>query len=130
MSPLMLMVDEAHELFPRVGGNTQNYEYIKRISRNLITIARRGRKKHFGLIFASQQPKDIIPEVIGVFQTQIILGLESTSSDWIRDEVGREYVNMIMRLPRGYARIKNTEVHSGTLVPLFIPRAPNKHEEE
>lgn len=130
MTPTILMVDEAHELFPRVGGNTQNYEYIKRISRNLISIARRGRKKHFGLVFASQQPKDIIPEIIGVFQTQIIMGLESTSADWIKDEVGREYVGMVLRLPRGYARIKNTEVHSSTLVPLYIPRAPNKHEEE
>lgn len=128
-TPLILVLDEAHELFPKVK-DPGEADYLRRVSQNLIRIARRGRKKHFGLVFASQQPHDIIPEIIGVFQTKVILGLEATSGNWIKETLGREYVNMIYRLGQGYARIWNAELHKGTLVPLFIPKAPNKHEED
>ncbi len=129
MTPLILMLDEAHELFPKIS-NPGEKEYLRRVSQSLIRIARRGRKKHFGLVFASQQPHDIIPEIIGVFQTKIILGLEATSGNWIKETLGSSYVNMIFSLGQGYARIWNAELHKGTLVPLFIPKAPNKHEED
>ncbi len=128
-TPLMLVLDEAHELFPK-SSNPGEKEYLRRVSQSLIRIARRGRKKHFGLVFASQQPHDIIPEIIGVFQTKIIMGLESTSGNWIKETLGSEYVNMIYSLGQGYARIWNAELHKGTLVPLFMPKAPNKHEED
>jgi len=128
-TPVVMVLDEAHELFPKIA-NPGEAEYLRRVSQNLIRIARRGRKKHFGLVFASQQPHDIIPEIIGVFQTKIILGLEATSSNWIKETLGREYVNMILGLGQGYARVWNAELHKGTLVPLFIPKAPNKHEED
>ncbi len=128
-TPLVLVLDEAHELFPKVKDSGEA-DYLRRVSQSLIRIARRGRKRHFGLVFASQQPHDIIPEIIGVFQTKVILGLEATSGNWIKETLGREYVNMILRLGQGYARVWNAELHKGTLVPLFIPKAPNKHEED
>ena len=128
-TPVIMVLDEAHELFPK-SANPGEKEYLRRVSQSLIRIARRGRKKHFGLIFASQQPHDIIPEIIGVFQTKIIMGLEATSGNWIKDTLGREYVTLIFSLGQGYARIWNAELHKGTLVPLFIPKAPNKHEED
>lgn len=128
-TPVVMVLDEAHELFPK-SANPGEKDYLRRVSQSLIRIARRGRKKHFGLIFASQQPHDIIPEIIGVFQTKVILGLEATSGNWIKDTLGREYVNLIFNLGQGYARIWNAELHKGTLVPLFIPKAPNKHEED
>jgi hypothetical protein len=65
-----------------------------------------------------------------VLQTKIVLGLESTSGNWIKETLGREYVNLVFSLGQGYARIWNAELHKGTLVPLFIPKAPNKHEED
>jgi len=128
-TPVIMVLDEAHELFPK-NSDPGEKDYLRRVSQSLIRIARRGRKKHLGLIFASQQPHDIIPEIIGVFQTKIILGLEATSGNWIKDTLGREYVNLIFSLGQGYARIWNAELHKGTLVPLFIPKAPNKHEED
>jgi len=128
-TPLVMVLDEAHELFPKVK-DPGEADYLRRVSQNLIRIARRGRKKHFGMIFASQQPHDIIPEIIGVFQTKIILGLEAASGNWVKETLGREYVNMIYRLGQGYARVWNAELHKGTLVPLYIPKAPNKHEED
>jgi len=128
-TPVIMVLDEAHELFPKTA-NPGEKEYLRRVSQSLIRIARRGRKKHFGLIFASQQPHDIIPEIIGVFQTKIIMGLEATSGNWIKETLGREYVNLIFSLGQGYARIWNAELHKSTLVPLYIPKAPNKHEED
>ena len=48
---------------------------------------------------------------------------------WLQIYHGVDH-NMIYRLGQGYARIWNAELHKGTLVPLFIPKAPNKHEED
>lgn len=130
LNPVLIMIDEIHQLFPKGGGENYDQDYLNRITTNLIQFARRGRKKRLGLIFASQQPHDVIPEIIGVFQTKFILGLEPTSANWIKEEIGREYVEMIMRLPIGVARIKCAEIHGDTLVPIIIPKAPNKHEQD
>jgi len=129
LTPCMIFVDEAHRLFPKIVEPSEQ-DYLRRVTANMINIARMGRKKHLGIVFASQQPHDIVPEIIGVFQTKIILGLESSSANWIKETLGREYIETIYRLNQGYARVYNAELHRGTLVPLFIPRARNKHEEE
>ncbi|GAB4311196.1 MAG: hypothetical protein Kow0069_11500 [Promethearchaeota archaeon] len=126
--PLLLVVDEAHQLFPQMSKNKENAEYIRQIVQELIQIARRGRKRNFGLIFASQQPKDINNEVLGVFQTTIMFGLEGSSSDWIRETAGKHHVPEVLKLPQGHARIVSKELHGDLLVPLVVPLALNKHE--
>lgn len=127
--PLVLVVDEAHEIFPREHTNPALRPHVRRVARELKRMTRRGRKKNFGPVFASQQPQDIHPDVGGGFQTTIYMGLEEASRDFARNQVGRGNAGEVLRLVRGQARVWCKEAHGDLLVPLYVPRAPNRHEE-
>lgn len=128
-TPLIMVLDEAHDIFPKSGAIGYEKEYVRMITNKVRSLARTGRKRKLGLIFASQQPHDIDQDIVGVFQTFFILGLQSASTNWVKDTLGREYVDQVMQLETGYARVLSREIHGDVLVPLFIPKAPNKHEE-
>jgi len=68
-----LVIDEASFFFPK-SPSSSNKEFYERITQFAKTITRDGRKRHYGITFANQNPKDIHSDLIDPCITKISFG--------------------------------------------------------
>ncbi len=122
---LLMIFDEAHEIFPRSTSGEQETSYINRVVNEIRSVVRLGRKRHYGLVFDSQLPMDISTDIINLCQTKIILGLENDS--WVDSVLGPKYKRKVSKFKKGDALIHCVDFHEYP-VHLRVPKAPCKHE--
>lgn len=107
---LALIIDEAHRIFPRTSSITAEKEYIDRIISKVNEITHRGRKRHYGVIFATQSPKDLKKEIITTCNTKIFFRIAGEIT-LLREILEKHSINEIQNLPTGVGIISCQGVH-------------------
>ena len=118
---LMLVLDEAHRLFPRKAPSIHK-EYIEKVASKINNIVHRGRKRRYGLLLATQSPADVYPLISDLCNTKIVFHTEG-SSVWLGSNLGPELVKKVRKLSKGECII-NVRGTGHSTPPLAI-RVPN-----
>ena len=73
--PTMLLIDEAHNYFPRFVYDTNEREWVMRTVSWVERIAREGRKFKLRIQFSTQSPEDLNPRILKTVNTYTLFGL-------------------------------------------------------
>ncbi len=101
--PVIVVVDEAHRFFPAVGGGEG--EYVVQVANMLASIARLGRARGLGIIFATHSPKDVHDIVLQLTNTKVIFRMDPALVD--RLDLPSEYKRFIVRVSDRVAIVKS-----------------------
>ncbi len=127
-TPVVVVIDEAHEVFRKATGAASDTRYLNLIARYLAEFASRGRKYRLGLWLASQKPQDLHRDVNGVIVNHYIFGLNPEHRTWLTTAIGRTWaVEAALQLEAGFAFFRSAQFHKGVPILLRIPRSPNTH---
>jgi len=127
-SPVIVVIDEAHEIFKHVTGSSKEARYYNLISKFIAEFGSRGRKYRLGLWLASQRPQDLHKDIQKVIGTYMILGLNPEHKRWLTSTLGTsEEANFILKLPNTYALFKNSSLYRGNAYLLKLVKSPNIH---
>lgn len=116
---VILVVDEARRLFPKGNRFEIGKEYMHRIAKKVGDITHQGRKRKYGIVFATQSPNDIHPEIVGLCNTKVCFRLPGHKT-WIREFLGKEFLSGMDMLPIGTAVIACTGQHEP--IKIKIPK--------
>ncbi len=94
--PILVVVDEAHQFFPQEHGSREELEATRQIASTISRIARLGRARGIGLLFASHSPRDLHDIILQLANTKIVLRTERHQLE--RLDIDPEYKPYIPRL--------------------------------
>lgn len=127
-SPVIVVVDEAHEVFKNVSGSSTTARYYNLISKFIAEFGSRGRKYRLGLWLASQRPQDLHKDIQKVIVTYFILGLNPEHRRWLTAILGSsKNADIILNLPNRFAIFKNSSLYRGRSYILKLIKSPNVH---
>ncbi|MGD0146116.1 MAG: DUF87 domain-containing protein [Nitrososphaerales archaeon] len=72
---VVLILDEAHKMFPRKYP-TQYKDFYRRIFDFVNEIVHKGRKRHYSVVIATQQPKDVAEMILNLPDTKVIFEVD------------------------------------------------------
>ena len=99
---VLFVLDEVTRIMPKLLANS---DYQKRILHFLSEIQHRGRKRRYGVIYATQHPKDIKKELVDLCNTKIFFLIEGSGCVYLKDYLNSEQREQLKRLPVGHAYI-------------------------
>lgn len=99
---VLFILDEITRIMPKFLSKT---DYQKRILHFLNEIQHRGRKRRYGVIYATQHPKDIPKELVDLCNTKIFFLIEGSGCAYLKDYLNSEQRQQLKRLPVGHAYI-------------------------
>ncbi|MHA1249553.1 MAG: ATP-binding protein [Candidatus Helarchaeota archaeon] len=107
---LLLIIDEAHRIFPKNSKISSEKDYINRIISKVNEITHRGRKRRYGILFATQNPADLNKEIITTCNTKIFFRI--IGENIILKEILNNFnLREIKKLPTGTAIISCHGIH-------------------
>ncbi|MBA7515204.1 hypothetical protein ES705_07243 [subsurface metagenome] len=112
---LALVIDEAHRIFPRTSNISAEKDYIDRIVSKVGEITHRGRKRYYGVIFATQSPKDLKKEIITTCNTKIFFRIAGETI-LLSEILERHDIKEIANLPVGFGIITCQGIHKSIKV--------------
>lgn len=112
-TPLLLVVDEAHNYLSSRGTTQQEY-----IVKRFVEAAKQGRKQRLGLGMVTQNPADIDDEIRNQTNTRVYLGLEDEVVDKI--EIPRGFSDRIPLFGKGQMMIKVPDVQPTEVLGLPV----------
>ena len=118
---LMLVLDEAHRLFPKKAPSIHK-EYIEKVASKINNIVHRGRKRKYGLVLATQRPADVYPLISDLCNTKVVFHTEG-SAMWLGSNLGPVLAKKVRKLLKGEC-IVNIRGTGHATPPLQI-RVPN-----
>ena len=93
---VLLIVDEAHRLFPRHRGLKR--DYVMRVAKFVEEVTHRGRKRNYGILLATQSPADISQNIVRLCETKLFFRVAGHQI-WLKEHVGnKEVMNAIGNL--------------------------------
>jgi DNA helicase HerA-like ATPase/truncated hemoglobin YjbI len=108
LTPVLLVLDEAHRFFPSEGTTREEVELLADfISR----VARLGRAKGMGLIFSTHSPKDVHKIVIQLTNTKIIFRSEREFLEML--DVPQELLRLMELIPDRVALARSSTFRTG-----------------
>ena len=107
-SGVLFYLDEVQRLLPKLLSNSDNQ---KRIVHYLGEIHHRGRKRKYGVIYATQSPLDIKKEIIDLCNTKIFFQIQGNASNLLKEYLGKEERERLKQLPTGQAFITSKGEH-------------------
>ncbi len=107
-SGVLFYLDEVQRLLPKLLSNSDNQ---KRIVHYLGEIHHRGRKRKYGVIYATQSPLDIKKEIIDLCNTKIFFQIQGDASNLLKEYLGKEERERLKQLPTGQAFITSKGEH-------------------
>lgn len=114
----VLFIDEAHKMFPRTSPS-QYRDFYQRIYSFVNDIVHKGRKRRYGVVIATQQPKDVAEPILRLPDTKIIFEVEGERK-WLAEMLnGRPQPKGV-----GIAAV----VLKGTRVEPMLIKTPNVME--
>ena len=99
---VLFVLDEVTRIMPKLLASS---DYQKRILHFLSEIQHRGRKRQYGVIYATQHPKDIQKELVDLCNTKIFFLIEGSGCAYLKDYLNSEQREQLKRLPVGHAYI-------------------------
>jgi len=115
-------LDEIQRLIPK-SKSTSDSEYQKRIVKFLDEVVHRGRKRNYGVIFATQSVADVKKEIIDLCNTKVFFQTQGSGINYIKEYFSnKEDLEQLKKLPVGQAFITSKGKHE----PVEI-KFPNIH---
>ena len=108
---VIFILDEVQRLLPNSKSQADS-DYSKRIIKFLDEVVHRGRKRDYGVIFATQSVKDVKKEIIDLCNTKFFFQTQGSGLNYIKEYFSnKEDLERLKRLPQGYAFITNKGKH-------------------
>ena len=109
---VFLHLDEIQRLIPKSRSKSDS-EYLKRIVKFLDEIVHRGRKRDYGVAFATQSIMDVKKEIIDLCNTKIFFQTQGSGSNYLREYFNsKQDVERLKHLPQGHAYITSKGKHN------------------
>lgn len=100
-SGVIFILDEVQRILPQ---NLSNTAYQRRIIQFLEEIHHRGRKRKYGIIYATQSPSDIKKIIVDLCNTKIFFQIQG-NIEYLKQYLNKEQIELLKRLPTGIAFI-------------------------
>ncbi|MBA7673400.1 hypothetical protein ES703_81597 [subsurface metagenome] len=111
MINVVFFLDEIQRLIPK-SKSTSDSEYQKRIIKFLDEVVHRGRKRDYGVIFATQSVADVKKEIIDLCNTKVFFQTQGSGINYIKDYFSnKEDLERLKKLPVGQAFITSKGKH-------------------
>ena len=108
---VVFFLDEIQRLIPK-SKSTSDSEYQKRIIKFLDEVVHRGRKRDYGVIFATQSVADVKKEIIDLCNTKIFFQTQGSGINYIKEYFSnREDLDRLKKLSVGQAFITSKGKH-------------------
>ena len=108
---VIFFLDEVQRLIPK-SKSTSDSEYQKRIIKFLDEVVHRGRKRDYGVIFATQSVADVKKEIIDLCNTKVFFQTQGSGINYIKDYFSnKEDLERLKKLPVGQAFITSKGKH-------------------
>jgi len=111
MINVIFFLDEIQRLLPKSKSQSDS-EYQKRIIKFLDEVVHRGRKRDYGVIFATQSVADVKKEIIDLCNTKVFFQTQGSGINYIKDYFSnKEDLERLKKLPVGQAFITSKGKH-------------------
>lgn len=108
---VIFIMDEIQRLLPKVKSQADS-DYHKRIIKFLDEIVHRGRKRDYGVLFATQSVLDVKKELIDLCNTKIFFQTQGSGVNYLKEYFSnKEDLERLKRLPQGHAFITSKGKH-------------------
>ena len=108
---VVFFLDEIQRLLPK-SKSQADLEYQKRIIKFLDEVVHRGRKRDYGVIFATQSVADVKKEIIDLCNTKIFFQTQGSGINYIKEYFNnKEDLERLKKLPVGHAFITSKGKH-------------------
>lgn len=108
---VLLYLDEIQRLIPKSNSQSDS-EYQKRIIKFLDEIVHRGRKRDYGVLFATQSISDVKKDIIDLCNTKIFFQTQGSGLNYIKEYFNsKEDLERLKSLPIGQAFITSKGKH-------------------
>jgi len=108
---VVFFLDEIQRLIPK-SKSTSDSEYQRRIIKFLDEVVHRGRKRDYGVIFATQSVADVKKEIIDLCNTKIFFQTQGSGINYIKEYFSnKEDLERLKKLPVGQAFITSKGKH-------------------
>lgn len=108
----LFILDEVQRILPQ---NMANSDYQKRIIQFLGEIHHRGRKRKYGIVYATQSPRDIKKDIIDLCNTKVFFQIQG-SGDFLKQYLAKDQIEQLKQLPNGRAFMTCKGKHEPVLV--------------
>ncbi len=132
---MMLLIDEAHQFFPKKVKDRDEADYIDRAVRWMARICREGRKFQLRVEISTQSPEDLHPEVIKVVNTITFLGCTLSQAKALENVMNplpvskKDLINLETKQAIIWSR-DNAKIPIKILIPWPLLKHPIKKKEE
>jgi len=111
MINVVFFLDETQRLLPKSKSQADS-EYQKRIIKFLDEVVHRGRKRDYGVIFATQSVTDVKKEIIDLCNTKVFFQTQGSGINYIKEYFSnKEDLERLKKLPVGQAFITSKGKH-------------------
>jgi len=110
---VVFILDEVQRIMPTSQSST---DYQKRIIHFLNEIQHRGRKRQYGVIYATQHPTDIKKEIIDLCNTKIFFQIQGSGCAYLTEFLNKGQREQLKQLPEGYAFILSKGRHEPVII--------------
>ncbi|MFX1569441.1 MAG: ATP-binding protein [Promethearchaeota archaeon] len=108
---VVFFLDEIQRLIPK-SKSTSDSEYQKRIIKFLDEVVHRGRKRDYGVVFATQSVSDVKKEIIDLCNTKVFFQTQGSGINYIKEYFSnKEDLERLKKLPVGQAFITSKGKH-------------------
>ena len=112
---ILLILDEIQRLLPR-SKSIADSEYQKRILGFLDEIVHRGRKRNYGVIFATQSPLDISKDIIDLCNIKVFFQIHGQTNTSLKEYLDKEEREQLKHLSKGEAFIMSKGKHKPVVI--------------
>ena len=117
--PLLVVFDEAHQFFPQERGPREEQEASRQVAGMIASIARLGRARGMGLVFATHSPRDLHDIILQLANTKILLRTEKAQLEHL--DVPGEAKSVLPRLPDRYMLVLSHVYREGQVLAATPP---------
>jgi len=111
MINVVFFLDEIQRLIPKSKSQSDS-DYQKRIIKFLDEVVHRGRKRDYGVIFATQSVADVKKEIIDLCNTKVFFQTQGSGINYIKEYFSnKEDLEQLKKLPIGQAFITSKGRH-------------------
>ncbi len=123
LDQVLVVIDEAHQFFPQEKGPREEQEASRHVAGMIARIARLGRARGIGLVFATHSPRDLHDIILQLANTKILLRTEKAQAEHL--DVPGDVKALLPRLPDRHMFIlshvyREGYVMAATTLPLTL----------
>ena len=108
---VIFILDEIQRLLPKAKSQADS-DYHKRIIKFLDEVVHRGRKRDYGVLFATQSVMDVKKDIIDLCNTKIFFQTQGSGVNYLKEYFSnKEDLERLKRLFQGHAYITSKGIH-------------------